>query len=41
MTDEDPDTEFSPPAWGWTDERHYLDPSTSVFPTRVGMDRRL
>ncbi len=31
--------EFSPPAWGWSDQRHVTGQHTSVLPTRVGMVR--
>ncbi|KAF0093314.1 MAG: hypothetical protein E1N59_3006 [Puniceicoccaceae bacterium 5H] len=30
----------SPPAWGWTDALETSQPTLSVFPTCVGMDRQ-
>src|SRR5690606_25187526 len=31
---------YSPHAWGWTVEMNFGNPENSVFPTRVGVDRR-
>ena len=30
---------FSPPAWGWSVNWHYIIATSVVFPTRVGMVR--